>query len=83
MDSDSPARLVAYVDLESEGVWLFRQEEFTTLVRQQSRGRYNLYCYSGLRTSRCGPCSADLESYRFENRFQELFGPVGAGADSY
>jgi len=38
--------LVALVDLETEKVWLFRQEELAAHAQQKSSGRLHFYMYT-------------------------------------
>jgi len=43
---DSPAELVALVDLSSEAVWMFRHEELVEHAQQISSGRLHFYLYT-------------------------------------
>lgn len=71
---NSPAQLVACVDLQSENVWIFRHEELATIVRQQSGDRYHLYFYTGPSASRSRASrSSDFACYRLDARIDELF----------
>ncbi len=75
----SPAELVALVDLESEGIWLFTHQELLKLAQQQPEGRLHFYFYvKGQRDLKIkkGNLSReeDYVKYQLENRCAELFG---------
>ncbi|MCX6122699.1 MAG: hypothetical protein NTX44_13900 [Ignavibacteriales bacterium] len=42
---DSPADLIAFVDLSSNSVWLFRNMEVAKYSQQHSTGKYQFYMY--------------------------------------
>ncbi len=42
---NSPAQLIALVDLESDEIWLFTHQEFSKLAQQNSNGRFHFYMY--------------------------------------
>jgi len=44
---DSPAQLIALVDLEGDRVWLLRKVEMVELAQQRPEGRLHLYMYTG------------------------------------
>jgi hypothetical protein len=72
---NSPAELVALVDLEHERVWLLKHRELELMAQQRSGGRLHFYAYAD---ALCGPGDApngrDLNRYRIERRIGELFG---------
>ncbi len=43
---DTPALLIALVDLSSERIWLLTREELSELAQQKSSGRWHLYMYT-------------------------------------
>lgn len=43
---DSPAQLVALVDLSTQRVWLFTHEQVASLAQQKSSGRFHIYMYT-------------------------------------
>ena len=73
--SDSPAQLVAVVNLEDDSAWLFRHEEFEERAQQKPEGRLHLYFYTDADyPARPGCHSTDFEQFRLERRLCELFG---------
>lgn len=75
---DSPAQLVALVDLESERVWLFWHEEVAKVAQQRSSGRFHFYVYTDeAPKSKDGGLSTrvrDFDDYLIHNRMLEIFG---------
>jgi len=73
---DSPAQIIALVDLSSERIWMFTFEEFHDMAQQHPKGRYHLYMYTDhnvvSRHSR-SVLDSDFESYLLENRVDHLF----------
>lgn len=43
---DSPAELVAFVDLSTEHIWLMTHTELSDTAQQHSSGRFHLYMYT-------------------------------------
>lgn len=75
---DSPAELMALVDLSTERIWMFLKEEIPLVAQQHSSGRLHVYMYTDP-TAR--PRKADrlahvyeFEKYLLENRAHVLFG---------
>ena len=78
IEDDSPADLVAFVDLSKHRVWVLKTEELPALAQQHPKGRFHLcMCidptYSPRKTDRLA------HAYEFEwcllgNRAHELFG---------
>ena len=73
---DSPAELVALVDLSLDRVWLFRHAEVTELAQQRSNGSVHLYFYVDADYQPRSPGTHINEFARFElrNRIEEIFG---------
>ena len=42
---DSPAELVALVDLSADGIWMVRHEELAAAAQQRPQGRLHFYFY--------------------------------------
>lgn len=74
---NSPAQLVALVDLSKERIWLFEIEEYRAMAQQYSNGRLHLYMYVDPsvepRTNKAVHV-ADFDLYLLENRISFLFG---------
>lgn len=72
----SPAEWVALVDLETDTVWLFSQEELVRVAQQRSSGRLHFYFYTGLnaRPRQQGRLAADYDAYKLERRINKVFG---------
>jgi hypothetical protein len=78
LPEDSPAQLMALVDLSSLRLWLFMKEEIPILAQQRSGGRFHLYMYTDpthrpKKTERLSH-AYEFEKYLIENRAHELFG---------
>ena len=74
---DSPADLLAFVDLESGRVWLVKNSELQALAQQHPEGRYHFFMATDPTVSRRkdGKPVHDYEfqKYLLENRVHELF----------
>lgn len=73
---DSPADAVAFVDLSSSSVWLFKMLEVATHAQQRSGGRYHFFMYVDPSVSprQDRPSTiAEFENFRFGKRVDELF----------
>lgn len=73
---NSPAELVALVDLSLDRTWLFRHAEMIELAQQRSNGRAHLYFYVDATYQ---PRSAkthinDFARFELHNRIGEIFG---------
>lgn len=78
LSEETPAHLVALVDLSSQRVWLFSREEIAALAQQKSKGRFHLYMYTDpthrpKKTDRLTNVY-EFEKYLLENRAHEFFG---------
>jgi hypothetical protein len=74
--NDSPADLIAAVDLETDRVWLFTIQEFRELAQQHSKkGILQLYIYvdASVRTKHQRAHVSQFNEYLLENRVSELF----------
>ncbi len=70
---NSPADLVALVDLDSEEVWLFTHSEFAAEAQQHSSGRYHFYMYLDDEVRpRKKALKSQFEAFRLENRIGQL-----------
>jgi hypothetical protein len=76
--AESPAALIALVDLLEERLWMFNTTEIATLAQQKSSDRYHLYMYTD---PTAAPSKADrlthayeFQTYLLENRAHLLFG---------
>lgn len=79
LKKSSPAELVALVDLESEGIWIFKHLEFDKLAQQQPDERFHFYFYlkdQGEVRIKKGNLSReeDFVTFRLEQRQREIFG---------
>jgi len=73
--SNSPAQLVAVVNLEEDAAWIFRHHEFEAQSQQKPEGRLHLYFYTDEHyPARPGCHIRDFERFRLETRIPELFG---------
>ena len=73
---DSPAELVATVDLEIDRVWLFSFQQFRELAQQHSeKGNFQLYMYvdAPVRTKHQRVHISQFDEFLLENRVNELF----------
>lgn len=74
--SDSPADLIATVDLDSNRVWLFAMDEFRKLAQQHSqKGNLQLYMYVDIpmRTKNKRVHVSQFDEFLLENCIQKLF----------
>ena len=70
---DSPAELVALVDLEYEEVWLFTHSEFAAAAQQHSSGRYHFYMYlSDEVNTKKKALKSQFEAFLLKNRIGQL-----------
>jgi len=80
---DSPAQLVALVDLSTARIWLFRHREVVKVAQQKSSGRLHFYMYTDAtaRTKDPGRLAHvhQFESYRIENSIRSLTNFTKAG----
>ena len=78
IDDDTPAQLVALVDLSTQKVWIVLREELATLAQQRSNGRFHLYIYTDPthRPKKQGRLVHiyEFERYLLENRAHDVFG---------
>jgi hypothetical protein len=78
LSEDSPAELVAFVNLEAQAVWVMSHAEVQKYAQQHSSGKYHLYMYTdpaafpkkGDRLAH----AYEFEAFRLENRASKLFG---------
>lgn len=74
--NDSPADLLAAVDLETDRVWLFTIQEFCELAQQHSeKGMLQLYMYvdASVRTKHQRAHVSQFDEYLLENRVSKFF----------
>lgn len=75
---DSPAELIAFVDLSTQRIWLLKASEVSEIAQQSSNGRFHLYMYTdpARRPSKTGRRTeaADFDGFLFEQRVTEIFG---------
>ena len=75
---DTPAQLVALVDLSAQRIWIFRSEEIAALAQQRSSGRLHLFMYTDptVKPRKAGRLAHmhEFEKYRLENRVHAHFG---------
>ena len=75
IEDNSPADLIAFVDLSSESIWLFTNSEISKLSQQHSNGRYQLYYYvdeSVIVKAGERKRVSQFNNYRLENRITKL-----------
>ena len=78
---DSPAQIVAFVDLSQERIWLLTPEELALYAQQQSGGRFHLYMYTDPTVAVRGDKKArvgEFESLLLEHRVGPLLGGPAA-----
>lgn len=75
---DSPAELIAFVDLSTRRIWLFKASEVSELAQQSSNGRFHFYMYTdpGRRPSKTGRRTEapEFDCFLFGQRATEIFG---------
>lgn len=75
---DSPAELIALVDLSEQRLWIFGLDELSHLAQQHSGGRHHIYMYTDptakpKKTEK--PAHVyEFQRYLLENRAHALFG---------
>ena len=78
LPENSPAELIAFVNLESQVIWVMSHAEVQKYAQQHSRGKYHLYMYTdptALPKKNDRPVHAyEFEAFRLENRAKKLFG---------
>ena len=78
---DSPAQLVALVDLSSETVWLLTHAELAAHAQQKPKGRLHFYMHtdpsSGMRRDKKLSHQHEFEHFLLSRRVQDIFG-IGA-----
>jgi hypothetical protein len=78
LPENSPAELVAFVNLEQQSIWVMSHAEVQASAQQYSGGKYHFYMYtdpaaSAKRNDR--RLHADeFDAFRLENRVIKLFG---------
>jgi hypothetical protein len=73
---DSPADLVAFVDLASSRIWLMTMKELAKEAQQHSAGRYHLYMYvhpDAIPRKDRPAHDFEFERFLFEQRINKLF----------
>lgn len=75
--ANSPAELVAFVNLEEQAVWVMTHAEVQEYAQQKSGGRYHLYMYTdpaaSPKKSNHRKHAYEFEDFRLENRATKLF----------
>lgn len=78
LPEDTPAQLMALVDLSSQRVWMIKVSEIPSLAQQRSNGRFHLYMNIDptLRPRKLDRLTFayEFEKYLLDNRAHELFG---------
>jgi hypothetical protein len=74
---DTPAELLAFVDLSTERVWIFTLAELAAAAQQHPAGRYHFFMYidptyAPRKVGRVAHVF-DFEKYLLQNRARELF----------
>lgn len=77
---DSPADLVALVDLAMDQVWLFSHAELVEHAQQRSNGRLHFYFYTeaDARPRKANRQASDFERFKLERRVEDFFAAVSA-----
>jgi hypothetical protein len=73
---DSPADLVALVDLDTDRVWLFRHDELASRAQQRSGGKLHFYFYVDLTytPNKTGRHISEFDDFAIEKRMGHIFG---------
>lgn len=75
---DSPAQIVALVDLSLSRIWLIKTTEIASVAQQKSQAKFHIYMYTDPthRPRKAGRLAHahEFASYLLENRAYELFG---------
>jgi hypothetical protein len=74
LSQNTPAELVALVDLSSANAWLFTQSEFAENAQQHSNGNDHFYIYTteDVKTKKKARLQ-DYENYILEKRIKDIF----------
>jgi hypothetical protein len=71
---DSPADVIALVDLSTERIWLMSFDELAELAQQHASGRYHLYMYvDHAAVLRRGNYDTDFDNHLLERKTSRLF----------
>jgi hypothetical protein len=74
VDEDSPADVIALVDLSTERVWLMDLEEIEELAQQHSSGRHHLYMYvDSSAVLRRGNYDSDFREHLLDQKVARVF----------
>ena len=73
---DSPAELVALVDLSTNRIWMFRHDELVEAAQQRPQGRLHFYFYveDGYRPRIANGHFTDYARFQLGNRITDLIG---------
>jgi hypothetical protein len=72
---ETPAQLIALVDLSEERVWMLTVKELAEHAQQQSKGQWHIYLYTVASARAHGSTSLKaFERYLLEGRLVELLG---------
>lgn len=73
---DSPAELVALVDLATDRTWLFRHSELAEKAQQHSGGRMHFFFYVDPQYApkNLGTHMSEFAAFEIDNRVGDLFG---------
>lgn len=78
ISEDSPAEYVAFVDLETQKLWLMTLPELKKHAQQNPKGRLHFYMYTDPsakpRKSERRSYAYEFEAFLLENRVSKLFG---------
>ena len=77
IEDNTPADLVAFVDLSTESIWLFSAKEVARFAQQHSSGRFQLYMNVELNVkvrNRRRKFVYQFERFRIHNRISHFFG---------
>jgi hypothetical protein len=75
---DSPAEMVALVDLQSENIWLIAHTELLGVAQQQGTDRLHFYFYVGDRKRIPGKHISDYEYLLLPQQMKKLLAAPGA-----
>jgi hypothetical protein len=76
LKDNTPADLIAVVDLSSDQAWLFTRAEYAKMAQQHSKnGVYNLYMYADetVKTKKKLAFKSEFEAYLIDNRMATFF----------
>jgi len=77
IDEDSPADVIALVDLSTERVWLMNLDEVRAFAQQHSGRRYHLYMYvDPTAVLRRGNYDTDFQAHLLDRKLALLFSPA-------